>query len=74
MEVHFTAEQEELLNRVSTRAGIEPENFVRDAALRMMHENEGLSAAVRQGLLQANRGELVDDDEVRLWIENRERA
>jgi predicted transcriptional regulator len=30
-------------------------------------------AAVREGIAQADRGELIDDDEVRVWLEQQER-
>jgi predicted transcriptional regulator len=30
------------------------------------------SAAVREGIAQADRGELIDDDEVRIWLEQQE--
>jgi predicted transcriptional regulator len=47
---------------------------VKDAALRLVEEKKRFSAAVRTGIEQADRGELVDDDEVRLWLEPQERS
>ena len=41
------------------------EHFVKDAALRRVEER---NRAVREGIAQADRGELIDDDEVRLWL------
>ena len=73
MEVHFTSEQEAQLSRLATHAGMDVEHFVKDAALRLMEEKNHFSAAIRAGIAQADRGELIDDDEVRLWLEQQER-
>jgi len=74
MEVHFTPEQEAQLSRIATHAGIDTEHLVKDAALRLVDEKQLFSAAVREGIAQADRGELIDDDEVRLWLEQQERS
>jgi predicted transcriptional regulator len=42
--------------------------------MRLLDENERFRAAVREGIAAADRGELVDDDEVRLWLGNLERS
>jgi predicted transcriptional regulator len=73
MEVHFSPEQEAQLSRVAAHAGMDAELFVKDAALRRVEARNQFSAAVREGIAQANRGELIDDDEVRLWLESQER-
>ena len=72
MEVHFTPEQEAQLSRIATHAGMDTEHFVKDAALRLVEEKNRFSAAVREGIAQADRGDLIDDDEVRLWLERQE--
>jgi predicted transcriptional regulator len=36
-------------------------------------ENVEWRTAVREGIAEADRGELVDDDEVRIWLEQQER-
>jgi len=74
MEVHFSPEQEAQLSRIASHAGMDAELFVKDAALRRIEERNRFSAAVREGIAQADRGELVDDDEVRLWLEQQERS
>jgi predicted transcriptional regulator len=74
MEVHFTPEQEAQLSRIATHAGTDAERLVKDAALRLVEEKNRFSAAVRAGIAQADRGELMDDDEVRIWLERRERS
>jgi predicted transcriptional regulator len=72
MEVHFSPEQEAQLSRVASQAGIGTELFVKDAALRRVEERNSFSAAVRDGIAQADRGESIDDDEIRLWLEQQE--
>lgn len=73
MEVHFSPEQEAQLSRVAAHAGVDTELFVKDAALRRAEERSRFIAAVREGIAQADRGELIDDDEVRVWLEQQER-
>ena len=74
MEVHFSPEQEAQLSRVASQAGIDTELFGKDAALRLLEEHRRFSAAVRDGISQADCGDLIDDDEVRLWLERQERC
>jgi predicted transcriptional regulator len=74
MEVHFTPEQEAQLSRIANHAGMDAERLVKDAALRLVEEKNRFSAVVREGIAHADRGELIDDDEVRLWLERQERS
>ncbi|MBV9623694.1 MAG: hypothetical protein JOZ14_06915 [Acidobacteria bacterium] len=74
MEVHFTAEEEAKLSRIAAHVGTDTEHLVKDAALRLMEEEEKFRAAVKAGIEQADRGELIGDNEVRLWLEDRERT
>lgn len=74
MEVHFTPEQEAQLSRIATHDGMDTEHFVKEAALRLVEKTNRLSAAVREGITQADQGELIDDDDVRLWLEQQERS
>ena len=69
MEVYFTPEQDAQLSQIASHAGTDPEHLVKDAALRLVEENKRFRAAVREGIGQADRGELVDDDEVRQWLD-----
>ena len=73
MEVHFSPEQEARLSRIASHEGVDSEHFVRNAALRLVEERDRFAAAMREGIAQADRGELIDDDEVRLWLEEQER-
>lgn len=74
MEVHFTRDQEAQLAQLASHAGTDPEHLVRDAALRLVEDNARFRAAVRKGLAQADRGELIEDDDVRSWLEQQERS
>lgn len=65
MEVHFTPEQEAQLFRIASHEGTNAERLVKDAALRLLEEKMRFSAAVRQGIAAADRGQLIDHDEVR---------
>ena len=74
MEVHFTPEQEALLSQIATHAGTDTEHVVKNAVLRLVEETTRFRAAVRQGIGEADRGELIDDDKIRLWLEQQERS
>jgi predicted transcriptional regulator len=74
MEVRFTPEQEAQLIQIATHAGTDAEQLVKNAALRVIEETSRFRAAVQEGIAQADRGELMDDEEVRLWLEARECA
>ena len=73
MEVHFSPEQEAQLAQAAAHAGIGTEHLVRDAALRVVDETSSFRAAVREGIQQANRGELLDDGDVLQWLQSQER-
>ena len=74
MQVDFTPEQLQRLSQIAAHVGTNPENLVKDAALRLVDEDERFRAAVREGIAAADRGELIDDQEVRQWLEERERS
>ena len=74
MEVHFTPDQLERLSQIAAHTGTGPEHLVKDAALRMVEEDAKYRAAVRDGITAADIGELVDDEEVGRWLEERERS
>jgi len=64
MEVHFTAEQEALLAQIATKSGTDPEDLVKNAALRLLEEEARFRAAVRDGIAQADRGEFIEEEEM----------
>jgi predicted transcriptional regulator len=69
MEVRFTPEQEAQLSQIATRAGIDAERLVKDAALRLLQEETHIRAAVREGIAQANRGEFIEEEEMDARLE-----
>lgn len=74
MEVYFTPEQEAQLSQIATQIGTDAEHVVKDATLRLVEETKRFRSAVQEGLTQADHEELVEDDEVRGWLEARERS
>jgi predicted transcriptional regulator len=64
MEVHFTPEQEEQLARIATTAGTDPELLVKNAALRLVESDAHFRTAVREGIVQADRGEFIEEEEM----------
>ncbi len=74
MEVHFTPEQEAKLSQIASHNGTDTEQLVKNAAMRLLDDDERYRAAVLEGIAAADRGEFVEDDEVRLWLEERERS
>ena len=63
MEVHFTAEQEAQLALIATREGLNPQELVKDAALRLLQEDQEIRTGIRRGIEQADRGELIEEAE-----------
>jgi hypothetical protein len=54
MEVHFTPEQE----------GVDPEELVKDAALRLLEDDTRFRAGVQNGIEQADRCQFVEEEEM----------
>lgn len=69
MEVRFTPEQEAQLSLIATKAGTDPARLVQDAALRLLEEDARFQAAVRDGIEQADRGELLEEAEMEARLE-----
>jgi predicted transcriptional regulator len=64
MEVRFTPEEEARLAIIATQEGVDPEELVKDAALRLLVEDAQFRAAVRKGIEQADRGEFIEEEEM----------
>jgi predicted transcriptional regulator len=64
MEVRFTPEEEARLAKIATQEGVHPEELVKDAALRLLEEDSRFRARVRKGIEQADRGELIEEEEM----------
>ena len=65
MEVHFTQEQEEQLAQIAHHDGkAGAVELLRDAALRLLEEEERFRAAVLEGKACADRGEFIEEEEM----------
>lgn len=64
MEVHFTPEQEARLERIAAHNGTDAEALVKDAAMRLLREDERFRAAVLEGKAYADRGEFIEEEEM----------
>jgi predicted transcriptional regulator len=64
MEVRFTPEQEARLAQIARSAGTDTEEVVKSAALRLLEEDARFRAAVREGIVQADRGQFIEEDEM----------
>jgi predicted transcriptional regulator len=69
MEVHFTPEQEAQLSQIASKSGTDAERLVKEAALRLLQEDTGFRAAVREGVAQADCGVLMDEAEMDARLE-----
>lgn len=68
MEVHLTPEQEAQLSQIATHAGKNAEQLVKDAALRLLEEDADFRTAVQKGISQADRGELIEEEEMDIRV------
>lgn len=64
MEIHFTPEEEALLSKIANHTGTAPEQMVKIAALRLLEEDARFRAAVQKGIAEADRGDLIDEEEM----------
>jgi predicted transcriptional regulator len=64
MEVRFTPEQAARLLKVAAQEGIDPEELVKDAALRLLEDDTRFRAGVQMGIGQADRGQFVEEEEM----------
>jgi len=69
MEVHFTPEQEAQLSQIASTTGTDAERLIKEAALRLLEEDTRFRAAVKEGIAQADRGELVEEQEMQALLE-----
>jgi predicted transcriptional regulator len=69
MQVDFTPEQEARLARMATKSGTDAPHLVKDAALRFLDEQARFLAAVEKGIAAAERGELIEEEEMDARLE-----
>lgn len=69
MEVHFTPDQEAKLAQLANSSGTNPQNLVKDAALRLLEDDARFRAAVREGITQADRGKFIEEADMNARLE-----
>jgi len=69
MEVHFTSDQMAKLSLIAAQEGVDPEQLVRDAALRILADDARFRADVQKGIEQADRGEFIEEAEMDALVE-----
>jgi len=69
MEVHFTPEQEAQLSQLASHAGTDTERLVKDAGLRLLEQDARFRAAVREGIVQADSEEFIEEQEMDARVE-----
>jgi predicted transcriptional regulator len=69
MTVPFTPEQEALILQLANYNGTSAEDWVRQAALRLVEEDEHFQADIRAAIEQADRGQLISHEEVKARID-----
>ena len=74
MEVHFTPLTQAQLQQLAASEGKNAAQVVEETITRVLERRAKFLEGVQRGIDAADRGELVDDDEVRHWLEERERS
>ena len=73
MELHLTAETEAKLNELARRTGRGTEELIEEAVDHLVSYNEWFERKVRDSQAAVARGDTVPDENVRDWLELRER-
>jgi len=71
MEVRLSSDLQEKLNRLANEQGRESEALVIEAVERLVNYDEWFAREVEKGIAAADRGELLEHEEVRKLIEAR---
>ena len=74
MELRLSPEKEALLQQLAARTGKPPADLLEEAVDRLLDYDAWFIREGEKGLAQANRGELIDHDEVIARIEKRIQA
>jgi predicted transcriptional regulator len=64
MEVHFSPDVETRLQQIALASGKDAEQLVKDTVARMLENQARFVAGVQKGIAQADRGDLIDHDDV----------
>ena len=72
MDVHLTPETESRLNELSHQSGRGTDELLQEVVENLLEHKDWFSRQVHQGLESARSGRLVEDDQVRKWVETLE--
>jgi predicted transcriptional regulator len=70
MEIELSPELQAKLERIASEQGRDTKSLVKEAVERLVGYDEWFLRQVEIGLAQADRGELLEDDEVAARMEN----
>jgi predicted transcriptional regulator len=73
MELHLTPETEAKLNELSLRTRRGTDELLEEAIHNLVTYNEWLERKVKSSIAASERGETIQDNEVRAWLEDRKR-
>ena len=71
MEVHLKPDLQEKLTQLASEQGRDSESLIVEAVERMVNYNEWFLQEVEKGISEADRGKLVDHQDVRKMIDER---
>lgn len=74
MEVYLTPETQARLNELAQRTHRGTDELLGEAVDHLVAYNEWLGRKVEDSLAAAGRGEVVPDEEVSAWLDQKERA
>jgi predicted transcriptional regulator len=69
MNVNFTPEQEAQLAQIAAKEGTDAERLVKEAALRVLEDDARFRAVIRDGIAQADRGGLIEEEDMAARLE-----
>jgi predicted transcriptional regulator len=64
MEINLTPEQEMHLAEIARQAGKPSDQFITEAVLSLLDDDDSFRVAVREGLAQANSGVFLEEEEM----------
>jgi predicted transcriptional regulator len=73
MELHLTPETEAKLNELARRTRRGADELLEEAVDHLIAYNEWFESKVKDSQAAVARGEVVPDEDVRAWLESRER-
>ena len=74
MEVHFTPDTQAQLQQLAASEGKNAAQVVEETVTRVLQRRAQFLEGLERGIAAADRGEFVEDDDVRSWLDQRERS